>query len=274
MSPPLPAPVPAPADFRRCVLPRLQRPVLRLGLAPNYGLDSAGIHAALRDRGMQYVFWTPTMRKATGPLREALAADRDRLVIATGPTTAFWGGNIRAYVEGALRTLRIDQLDVLQMHWLGVTSWWTDGTVQAMVRLREEGKVRALGVSIHDRKRAGELVKDSPLDLLMIRYNAAHPGAEREIFPFNPPGDQHRAITAYTATSWRRLLKAPRGWPGPPATAAQCYRFALSSPEVDVVLTGPKSLAELDQNLAALEAGPLDAEEMAWMRSFGTAVHG
>jgi len=39
-----------------------------------------------------------------------------------------------------------------------------------------EGKVRALGVSIHDRPRAGALAEESILDLLMIRYNAAHPG--------------------------------------------------------------------------------------------------
>lgn len=39
----------------------------------------------------------------------------------------------------------------------------------------------------------------------MIRYNAAHPGAEREIFPH----------------------------------LGDCYRFCLSSPYVDVVLTGP-----------------------------------
>ena len=35
--------------------------------------------------------------------------------------------------------------------------------------------VRALAVSIHDRPRAGRLASDSPLDVLMIRYNAAHP---------------------------------------------------------------------------------------------------
>jgi hypothetical protein len=41
----------------------------------------------------------------------------------------------------------------------------------------------AIGTSIHDRKRAGQLALDSELDLLMIRYNAKHTGAEADIFP-------------------------------------------------------------------------------------------
>lgn len=261
-------------DFRTTTLPGLDKTVSRLGLAPSFGLDAEGVRAALRDRGMQYIFWTPRMGKATAPIKEALAADRDRYVVATGPTTAFWGGNLRAYVDKALRLLGTDHLDILQMHWLGVTSWWTDGTVEAMVALRDEGKVRALGVSIHDRQRAGQLAADSPLDWLMIRYNAAHPGAERDIFPHLAPGPGRKGITSYTATAWRRLLKRPRGWTDRVPTAVDLYRFCLSSPSVDVVLTGPKTLAQLDENLQALERGRLNQEEERWLRSFGEVVHG
>jgi len=46
------------------------------------------------------------------------------------------------------------------------------------------------------------------------------------------------------------------------------------SSTVDVVLTGPASAAQLDENLAALERGPLSHDEDAWMRDFGKAVHG
>jgi aryl-alcohol dehydrogenase-like predicted oxidoreductase len=43
---------------------------------------------------------------------------------------------------------------------------------------------------------------------------------------------------------------------------------------VDVTLTGVKSAAELDANIAALEKGPLTPDEDTWMREFGAAVHG
>jgi len=89
-------------------------------------------------------------------------------------------------------------LDVFQIFWLGRTSAWTPSTIDALVSLRESGKVRAIGVSIHDRKRAGKLAADSPLDMLMVRYNAAHTGAEQDIFPHL--AKRKPAIIAYTAT--------------------------------------------------------------------------
>jgi aryl-alcohol dehydrogenase-like predicted oxidoreductase len=81
-------------------------------------------------------------------------------------------------------------------------------------------------------------------------------------------------VVAYTATAWRRLLRRPRGWADPVATAGDCYRFCLTSPHVDVVLTGPRSAGELRESLAALEKGPLSGAEMAFLRRFGAAVHG
>ena len=106
----------------------------------------------------------------------------------------------------------------------------------------------------------------------MIRYNAAHPGAERDIFPHL--ARRRPAVIAYTATNWSRLLKRPRGWDGPVPDAGHCYRFCLSNEHVDVVLTGPATAAQLDENLAALERGPLSADELRWMRDFGQVVHG
>lgn len=82
-------------------------------------------------------------------------------------------------------------------------------------------------------------------------------------------------------TSARR---APACWPSPRPAGARCSpriscrrksarpppptanRFVLFNPDVSVSLTGPKDGAELDQALAALDRGPMDAEEIAWMR--------
>jgi hypothetical protein len=132
--------------------------------------------------------------------------------------------------------------------------------------------VKALGTSIHDRPRAGRLAQDSQLDVFMLRYNAAHPGAERDVFPHLEKRKPH--VVAYTATAWRKLLRAPKGWTGPTMTAGDCYRFCLSSPHVDVVLNGPANLAQLEQNLAAVARGPLDEGELGWMREYGARVHG
>jgi aryl-alcohol dehydrogenase-like predicted oxidoreductase len=257
-------------DFKHRELRTINKQVFRLGLAANYGIEEAGVRSAF-ERGMNYVFFT-TRGKLAKPLREALARDRDKIVVAAGPTVGFFGGSVRRSAERNLKKLGVDYLDVFQLMWLGVGSAWTDSTLNELRHLKESGKVRALGVSIHDRERAGKLAEDSPLDLLMIRYNAAHPGAERDIFPHLAKRQPH--IIAYTATSWRKLLKRPKGWEGKIPTAGDCYRFCLSSEHVDVCLTGPASAAQLDENLAALDKGPLSADEMTWMREFGNVVHG
>jgi predicted aldo/keto reductase-like oxidoreductase len=57
-------------------------------------------------------------------------------------------------------------------------------------------------------------------------------------------------------------------------TPGDCYRFCLSSPHVDVVLSGADSRGHMMENLDAVEKGPLSPEEDEWMRRFGKAVHG
>ncbi len=257
-------------DFTHREVPRLGRRLFRLGLSGTFGLDEGGCREALER--IQYVFWSPRMKPLTVALRDALARNRDRYVVSAGPLLGYLPGAVRRAAEAALRSLGIEQLDVFQLYWLGKMSAFSGAVQEELLKLREEGKVRVLGASTHDRARAGMLATDSILDLLMIRYNAAHPGAEREVFPYLER--RCPVVIAYTATAWRRLLRAPRGWTGAVPTAGDCYRFCLSSPHVDVVLSAPRNIVELRENLQAVEQGPLSAAEMAQMRAFGLAVHG
>ena len=245
--------------------------LVRLGLAANYGIDEAGVRVAM-DRGVNLFLWTMRSGSLKNPLKEALRGRRDEVAVVGFASIGYFGWGVRRGAEALLKDLGVDYLDVLMLGWVGVGSAITDATMKELVALRESGKVRAIGCSIHDRPRAGKLAADSPLDLLMLRYNAAHPGAEREIFPHRRASEP--TVMAYTATAWRRLLKRPKGWDGDVMTAGDCYRFQLSSPHVDVALTGPASREQMEQNLDALDKGPLSADESAWMRAFGKAVHG
>jgi len=259
-------------NFEHRALPAVGKTVLRLGLAVNYGIDEAGVEAAL-DRGINYLYYTTFRSSALQrPLQSALQRRREEIVVAATTTVGFFGGSVRRAAERALKALGTDYLDVFQLGWLGVAAAWSDATQRELLHLKESGKVKAIGASIHDRPRAGKLAEDSPLDRFMLRYNAAHPGAEREVFPRLEK--RRPLVVAYTATSWRKLLAPPRGWQGATMTAGDCYRFCLSSPHVDVVLTGPASRAQLDENLAALARGPLSEDESTWMRAYGKAVHG
>jgi predicted aldo/keto reductase-like oxidoreductase len=145
-------------DFIHRTVPALDRRIHRLGLACNYGIDERGFEQAL-ERGVQYLFWT-TLR--TGHLRPALVRalkrDRHHLVVAAGATLGWFGGSVRRAAEKQLRDLDTEYLDVFHLFWLGKTSAWTDGTMEALEKLKAEGKIRAVGISIHDRPRAGRMV--------------------------------------------------------------------------------------------------------------------
>ena len=275
---------PSPA-FTHTDLPYVNKRVLRVGVAGNYGLQTEDIYHAA-ERGVGYWLWSPHFRKVTPALKEMLRQERNGHVVAayTGTYgTVITAGQVRKGAEKALRILGIDQVDVLMLGWLGRVSRFTQSIQDELARLKDEGKVKATGTSIHDRVRAGKLAHDSVLDAFMIRYNAKHPGAEQDIFPHLEA--RHPAIVAYTATSWRQLVKPISGiemppWPGPstgidappPLSGELCYRFCLANPAVNVVLTGPKTRDQLDENLNALQAGPLSHAEDAWVREYGRKV--
>ncbi|HNS96321.1 MAG TPA: aldo/keto reductase [Polyangiaceae bacterium] len=134
-------------------------------------------------------------------LREAFVSQRERIVLVTGAYNLIWTHtNVRKTLEARLRKLRTDYLDV--MLFLGVMDeqQFPAHVREELVRLRDEGKVRRIGLSTHDRKLAGRLASEGQFDTLMIRYNAAHRGAEIDIFPHLSAHDP--AIISYTATRW------------------------------------------------------------------------
>ena len=148
--------------------------------------------------------------------------------------------------------------------------------LETALKLKEEGKVRYLGISTHDRPLAGRIAADpeSPIDAIMVRYNAANVGAERDIFPHIPESNAPGVI-AFTATRWGQLISPKKMPPGEePLTASDCYRFALSSGAVDVCLTGPKTVVELEGGMKAMDLGPLSDEEMERVRRIGKYVYG
>ncbi len=260
-------------EFTHTTLGRTGRSVHRLGLAATYRPGKQTIYHAL-DRGINYLFFFGIDTHMTRVLRDVLQSDREPYFVATGAYNYIWGHqNITRTLEKRLRQLKTDYIDLFMF--LGVLKdrEFPERARDEMYKLRETGKIRHIGISTHDRQFAGRCAEDGSLDVLMIRYNAAHVGAERELFPYVERHDP--GVVSYTATRWTALLRRPRSWPkdGFVPTAGMCYRFVLSNPQVHVCLTAPRNRRELDENLLAAEQGPLSEDEMAQMRTFGEAVH-
>jgi aryl-alcohol dehydrogenase-like predicted oxidoreductase len=240
-----------------------------LGLAGSFGIDADGVERAFHELGVNYFFVTLRMTKTLEGLRRLIrAGHRDRLVLALGAAVPTgWG--VRSAWEKCAKALNVDTIDVFQLFWVQAHWYVTGKTWPEMQKLKEEGRARALGVSCHDRPMARALVDELDLDMLMIRYNAAHRGAEKEIFATLDAKDRP-AIVSYTATRWGRLLKPAKDLG--PMSAPECYRFALGHPAVDVVLSGAKSFEELRESAEGVLLGPLAPERLREVKSFGDAV--
>ena len=264
------APADSRTDLSHTVLGGTGQRVFRLGLSGSYWPGEATLRAGM-EAGMNYVFLFRWDRQMVRVLREALPGRRENFVVATGVANLpNW--MVRWGLENYLRDLRTDYIDVFHIFWVSAGRL-RPRTLELLQRFKNEGKIRHIAISMHARRYAGELVRQGKLDVLMMRYNAAHRGAEEDIFPHLPTSNPF--VVSYTATRWGLLLKRPRGWPasGRIPTAGECYRFVLSNPNVDVCFTAPRNAAQLRENLAAVAQGPLPAEDMEFMRQFGDAVH-
>ena len=248
--------------------------VSRLGFGASYPAPAESLENAFHERGVNFFLWGTGRRD---PMRDALRnlvqSHRDQVVIAF-QTYDKGGLFMRHFHEKGLRRLGVDHVDLLLMSWMrGVPR---GRMLETALKLKEEGKVRYLGISTHDRPLAGRIAADpeSPVDTIMIRYNAANVGAEKDIFPLIPENNAPGVI-AFTTTRWGQLVSPKKMPPGEkPLTAADCYRFALSSGKVDVCLTGPKTAEELEGGMKAMDLGPLSDEEMERVRSIGAYVYG
>lgn len=259
--------------FLKTVLGNTGLVVHRLGLSATYRPGKETIHKAI-DEGVNYFFAYGFDTHMTKALREIMPHNRDKFVVATGAYNLILGHtNLPRTLEKRLRQFNTDYIDLFLFLGVMKEKQFPEGLREELHHLKEGGKVRFVGVSTHQRKFAGKLAADGAVDALMIRYNAAHRGAEDEIFPY--VGAHNPGIVSYTATRWTHLLKRPRTWPrdGRLPTAGMCYRFVLSNPHVHVCMTAPSNVKQLCENLDAVRQGPLSREDMEFMRQFGDAVH-
>jgi len=259
---------------RRVELGRSGLRVGKLGLGASYGAPAAAYREAF-DRGANYFYWGSLRRDGMKrAIREIAARDRDELVLVLQSYARF-PALIRRAVRGSLRRLGLERAEVLLLGWFNRRP--SRRVIDAALELRERGLVRAVAISGHRRTMFPELLDDATFAIWHVRYNAVHRGAERDVFPHlaaRPPSERPGLVT-YTTTRWGHLCDPKRTPPGERTPGGtDCYRFALSRPEVDLCLAAPKNADEMRQALDALDRGPLDPDELAWMRRVGDHIYG
>jgi aryl-alcohol dehydrogenase-like predicted oxidoreductase len=203
-------------------------------------------------------------------------------VDATPPYPHDWtAANVRAGVEQSLRRLQTDHLDLVQVHMSPSREQIErDRTVEEMVSLRDEGKVRFLGMSGIEPNLADHIAM-GVFDVFQIPYSALQRGHETLISHAADGGAGvliRGGVARGTASEEKRWSVRPLSGGDVPAEATWqaagldelledgmnrhefILRFTLSLRGLSSTIVGTSSHDHLRSNIAMASRGPLPAD--------------
>ncbi len=91
--------------------------------------------------------------------------------------------SVRRECEASLRRLKVDTIDLYQIHWPDPDAEIEEGWA-TMAALKKEGKVRNIGVSNFSVRQMQRAQAISPITSLQPRYSLVHRDIEKETLPF------------------------------------------------------------------------------------------
>jgi aryl-alcohol dehydrogenase-like predicted oxidoreductase len=169
-----------------------------MGMSQSYGTPDDRESLATLDRALELGVTFLDTAEAYGPftneelLGRALEGRRERVVLATKFGFRFSGNqitgtdsrpeHIREVVEGSLRRLRTDRIDLLYQHRVD-PAVPTEDVVGAMAGLVREGKVRFLGLSEAGEATIRRAHAVHPISALQSEYSLWERNLERDLIP-------------------------------------------------------------------------------------------
>jgi aryl-alcohol dehydrogenase-like predicted oxidoreductase len=209
--------------------------------------------------------------------------------------------------EKSLKNLRVDTIDVQQLHvwsdeWVGVDEIW-----EAVRLLKSQGKIKAFGISINDHAPGSALkaAKTGMVDTFQVIYNIFDQSPEEELFPYclannigiivRVPLDEGgltgriKPDTVFPDRDWRnnyfrgdrkqqvydRIQKLKLLLGAEAKTLPElALRFILSNPAVSTIIPGMRSIANVETNTAVSDGKRLsekllkELKKHKWVRNF------
>jgi len=220
----------------------------------------------------------------------------------------FPAGHITTSAERSLYNLGLERIDLLQLHvWQDEYLDQQGGWAEALLKLKEQGLVRWLGISIndHDPGSALRAVQSGLFDSVQVIYNVFDQSPEKELFPLClkhgvaviarvpfdeggltgkitpdtsfPDGDfrnhyfqGHRKREVFERA---QAIDALRGREAG-SLSELALRFCLSHPAVTTVIPGMRTVRHVESNTAVSDGRTLSPElrealrAHAWPRNF------
>jgi aryl-alcohol dehydrogenase-like predicted oxidoreductase len=238
---------------------------------------------------------------------------RDSVVVCTKASkpagdTAFSVDKVIASLDGSLKRLGLDYVDVFQLHAVPPAAYdhVRDVIAPALLKERKNGKFRYLGITETapndpEQHMLNRAMQDTPWDTAMVAFNLMDQVARTQVFPHtlaNRIGTLMMfavrsifARPAQLATTMRELAAANLvpGWlaetddplaflihpdGGASSVTDAAYRYVRHEPGVDVVLFGTGDAAHLRTNIASILKPPLPAADQAKLQDLFSHLRG
>ena len=212
---------------------------------------------------------------------------------------------LRRSVDDSLRLLQRDRLDILMIHEPdrpGQYDWFTDWqrfhgpVIELLADLRREGVIRFTGIGGTTAYVMADVIASGQFDVVLTAFNysllwqealhAVLPEARRQNMGIvvGSPLQQGALSRIY-----RDEVEHGARWLSPPRRAQYralyafvdelgiglpelALRFVLSNPDISCTLTGARSVAEVEMNVAAAERGPLPDDILARIAAIAAMV--
>ena len=234
------------------------------------------------DRGITLIDTAPAYGESERIVGRAAGGD-PRAIIATkvNPSIRNPQSAIRNSLESSLRALGRDVLDIVQIH-NATRAMIEDGAItDALLEAQRRGLIRVIGASIYGEDAARAVIASAAYGVLQVALNALDQRMLQEVIPsaaaagigvivrsaflkgaLTPKAQwlPEPLAALRDAAARARDLLAGGAWDRLPDAA---MRYCLSVPGVASVLTGARTIPELDAALAAEAAGAFDPSTLA-----------
>ena len=188
---------------------------------------------------------------------------RNRLVLAT-KTQKRCRAEAQADIDLSLKRLRTDYIDLFQIHQLSLesdyqTATGPNGVMEAVLRSKQAGKIRHVGVTSHSIEMAARLVKTGLFTTVQFPFNFIESKPVEELHPF--ARQEKMGILA---------MKPFAG--GALENAELCFKFLRQFPDV-IPLPGFDTVEQVDQIIAIYQAeNDILPEDLTAMERYRTQL--
>jgi aryl-alcohol dehydrogenase-like predicted oxidoreductase len=279
----------------------------RLGLGRGASFDECvGVARAAIDLGVNFLDTAEVYGTEEIVGAAVRAYDRDRLVISTKALfkTEDTAETVTQKVEASLKRLGLDHVDVFHFHAVGPAAYehHRDVLAPALVRLKEQGKVRHVGLTEtgpRDPEQAmlSRAIEDAPWEVIMLAYSLVNQGARTKVFPVTARRGIGTLLmfvvrNIFSNDAYRRAVFAklveeglldksllsdgadPLDFlvseGGAESITDAAYRYARHEKGADVILFGTGNQAHVKANIESILRPPLPAPVVERLhRTFG-----